>query len=164
MAPRTLQLPAETDFHRRAWRVQRISFAVLAAIVAAALLGAFGSGPLSRARQSDGRGLSLQYERFARAEARTTLDLRLAATAAASGTQELLLGGAWLDDLRIQSIEPPPRETHTVNDGLRYRFDVQGGTDLHVRIEAQPIRPGRIELQVGQPGVAPLRVTQFVFP
>jgi hypothetical protein len=163
MPPRTLQLPAETDFHRRAWRVQRISYLVLTVIVLAALLGAFGGGPLSRASRNDGHGLTLQYERFARASGRTTVDLYFDA-AAETRTHALLLDRGWIEAVRIQSIVPAPSQTLALPGALRYRFDVQEGSDLHVRIEAEPAAPGPLALGVGQPDVAPIRVTQLAFP
>ncbi|MCC2658093.1 MAG: rane protein [Panacagrimonas sp.] len=162
MPPRTLQLPEEPDFHRRAWRMQRIACGVLAAIVLAALLGAFGGGPLSRAQSGDAHGLSIAYQRFARAEARTTLDLHYAAGPAT--TRELVLGRAWIDDMREIRITPAPSAVHPQADAIRYRFAVQDSAPLHVRIEAEPIGPGPVELRVGQLDAAPIRVNQLVFP
>ena len=167
MAPRTLQLPESTDFHRRAWRMQRIACALLGLVVLAALFGAFGGGWLSQASVDDGHGLRLDYERITRRDAHTTLDLHLRGDAAttAPGTREIRIARAWLEDVRIQSMVPPPRDTLAQGGALHYRFDVQDGEPLHVRIEAEPSRPGRLQLEVAQPGSpTTLRVTQHVLP
>jgi hypothetical protein len=167
MPPRTLDLRPETDFHRRAWRLRRAAFALLGGVVVAALLGVFGGGPLSRARAGDGQGLDLAYERFARAEARTALELRFAAPAAGTaspGERELVLGRAWLDQMRDVEITPTPREVRAEAEAVRYRFALHGTGALHVRIEAEPTGPGRVALRAGQPGSPPMQAVQWVFP
>lgn len=166
MPSRTLQLPEATEFHRRAWLLQRIACALLGLVVLAALLGAFGGGWLSRSSADDGRGMHLEYERVARRDAHTRLDLHLGGDAAttARGTREIRIARTWLEDVRIQSIVPPPRDTLAQAGALHYRFDVQDGEPLRVRIDVEPTRPGRMDLQLAQPDAPPIRVTQYVLP
>lgn len=44
-----LELGQDLPFQRREWAVQRIAWAAMAAVLTAALLGLFGSGPVSDA-------------------------------------------------------------------------------------------------------------------
>src|SRR5690606_26776772 len=46
--------------HRAAWRLERVAWGVMALLLLATLLGAFGGGPLSHARSSAGPA-SLEY-------------------------------------------------------------------------------------------------------
>ncbi len=45
--PRTLDVEEDMAFQRRNWRAERIGWAAMVAIVIAAVLGLFASGPLS---------------------------------------------------------------------------------------------------------------------
>jgi hypothetical protein len=65
-----MEVNADIEFQRRVWRVQRIGWLIIAAVIVAALLGVFGGGPLSRAAVQ-GDGLRLEYERFARLQQST---------------------------------------------------------------------------------------------
>lgn len=167
MHPPTLRLHTGSDFHRRAWPVQPMGWLLLAAVALAVLLwGVFGKGVLSDTTRGDGNGLVVEYDRFARADARTTLDLYVDASAATQtpGMRELRVARDWLDGVRLHSIVPPPREAQADARTVRYRFDVQDGDPLHVRIEAEPVAAGRLDLRVSQPDEAPIRMTQHAFP
>jgi hypothetical protein len=73
-------LGVDEAFDRGALVVQRIGWAGMALVLAAALLGLFGSGPLSwRSAWSDEGTLLLRYERFARANANQELLAQLIA-------------------------------------------------------------------------------------
>ena len=62
-----LSLNQNLIFQKRFWRAQRIGWGVLTVALLAALLGVFGSGPLSHTTVSDASGrLTITYERFAR--------------------------------------------------------------------------------------------------
>lgn len=158
-------LHPETEFHPSLWDMQGIGFVLPAAMVCFSLLGVVVDNALTRAAKSDDdRGLSLRYERFARSQEPTTVDVRLDAPASGGGTRELVLGREWFDDMRSVEITPAPREVRAEPASLRYRFALHGSRPLHVRIEAEPIEPGPMELSVGQTATAPIRVNQFVFP
>jgi hypothetical protein len=62
-----LEIPEDLPFQRREWVAERVAWAVMALLIAGALLGFFGTGPLSRTTAGDEAGpLWLEYERFAR--------------------------------------------------------------------------------------------------
>jgi hypothetical protein len=62
-----MEIETDLEFQRRVWRVPRVGWLIIGAAVVAALLGLFGTGPLSRA-STDGGGLTVEYDRFARRE------------------------------------------------------------------------------------------------
>ena len=62
-----LEIEQDLGFEERAWRVQRVSWFIMFLVIALALIGLFGTGPLSSARTgSSGDEFSANYERFAR--------------------------------------------------------------------------------------------------
>ncbi|HKR79410.1 MAG TPA: hypothetical protein VJR69_06875 [Nitrospira sp.] len=68
-----IQIDEDLRFQARIWRIERIGWWGIAAILAAAIAGLFGRGPISRttAPLADpahpGGGMLLDYERFGRA-------------------------------------------------------------------------------------------------
>src|SRR5215472_7278598 len=64
---RTRPIKEDMRFQVRSWIAERAGWIVLAALIAVALTGALGLGPLADARsESVDRSLSVQYERFQR--------------------------------------------------------------------------------------------------
>jgi hypothetical protein len=60
-----LQIDEDLAFQRREWKIQRVGWGAMALVIIAALLGVFGTGPLSNATL-EREGLRLEYERFCR--------------------------------------------------------------------------------------------------
>lgn len=70
-----------TGFQRRMWRAQRIAWVVMATVIVAAAMGAFGDGPLSATeRRSASGATTIAYHRVVRAQAPFDLELRAAGT------------------------------------------------------------------------------------
>lgn len=69
------QTPADSAFQLKDWRAQRFARAGFRVIVAAALLGVMGNGPLSRTSRDASWG-TIVYDRFLRDKSRIVLDLR----------------------------------------------------------------------------------------
>ena len=65
-----LELHQDPRFTRRIAAIQRAGWVVMGLVIAAALLGLFGAGPLSRATAEAADGtLRLEYDRFGRLSA-----------------------------------------------------------------------------------------------
>ncbi len=72
-------------FQCRMWTIQRYGWVIIALIVITALLGLFGSGPLSTVTVgTSSTALQLRYDRFVRSQAPTNLYITLAASAPGS--------------------------------------------------------------------------------
>src|SRR3954451_15271805 len=88
-----LEVNQYDDTHGRAWDLQRPAWGVMAAIVASALLGLFGDGPLSSVTVGEPDGpLRLEYDRFGRSQSETLLRVRLAPGAVREGRARLWVG------------------------------------------------------------------------
>lgn len=131
----------------RIWRVERIGWAVLAALLLWALLGGAGNGPLAHASLRDA-GIVLDYERFARRGAPTELTLRWPAAdgdSAATTRREplmLQLDAAFVEQMGIDFAAAglqPRRQGNVVLLELG-RPDAAGA----LRLQMHPARAGHL--------------------
>ncbi|HEX2116197.1 MAG TPA: hypothetical protein VHM01_17470 [Alphaproteobacteria bacterium] len=161
-----IQTEADLGLQRRTWRVQRVGWAIFAILVLAALAGAFGSGPLSRAEAgSEASGLRIEYERFARLHAATNLVIRADRRLARNDELAVILSGAALQSLELPSTMPPADGTGLAPDSvvLRFRTDRQPG-ELTVVLHAKPRRMGLLTAQVGLRDGPAHTIRQWVYP
>jgi hypothetical protein len=116
------QIDEDLKFQRREWKIQRVSWIAMALMIVAALLGVFGTGPLSSAT-IEGEGLRLEHERFCRLERGTQLRFTIGGT---GDPVHLLIGGDYLDSVMIDRVTPEPAKAEAVSDGVVFQFAVQG--------------------------------------
>jgi hypothetical protein len=143
-------------YERREWVVQRIAWAVMAGFVGAAFVGVFGDGPAASAR-AERAGLSVEYERFARRDNVTRVDIAVRGDAA-----ELWLGAEVLDQWDIEDVRPQPREVRLEPDRLVHAF--AAGVPRRVSIVMRPRTVGVHHLRVGFTGGGEVPISQLVFP
>jgi hypothetical protein len=153
-----LQIDEDLNFQRREWQIQRAGWVAMALVILAALIGVFGTGPLSSAT-IEGEGLRLEHERFGRLERNTELRFTIGGT----GDPVLLrIGNGYLEWVKIESITPEPGKTEAVSDGVVFHFALQGPATVtfHVRPEKFGLASGKAQL--GQ--AAPITFRQFIYP
>jgi hypothetical protein len=153
-----LQIDEDLNFQRREWKIQRGGWVAMALVIIAALLGVFGTGPLSSAT-IEGEGLRLEHERFCRLERGTDLRFTLAGT---GDPALLLIGGEYLDRVMIERITPEPVKVEGVSAGVVFQFVLQGPASVtfHLKPKKFGLAPGKARL--GQ--AAPITFTQFIYP
>lgn len=167
--PELRRIEEEMPFQRRAWRVERIGWAVMALFVLAALLGATGrGGPLAQAEATTPDGaLRIRYERIQRFNAPSTLHIE-ARRAPADGVLELRLDHDLLRHWRLEASVPAVAAAGAAEpeESLRLRFAAPpagGGpaaapvVALHVTPEAA-LRLLRPEIALGDGPAARLWV------
>jgi hypothetical protein len=160
---KALQLDEHLDFQRREWRVQRVGWFALAAFVVAALTGVFGSGPLSRAVAS-APGLSVDYDRFIRADVRSRLTIELARPESATAAQ-LSISRSYFDAIDITRMFPEP-STVEVRGGeaiLSFERPAPGTLPMTVELEFKARRMGRRTATLRSGGGA-VAFTQLAYP
>ena len=160
-----LEIGQDLEFQRREWTIQRIGWAAMALIGLAALLGLFGSGPLSNAAVGDGDPLRLAYARFDRKRSPSDLRLEIAAGTAQEGQVRLWLDRAYLAGLELQQILPEPDQAQASGDRTVYVFQVgdpNQATEVIFQVEHNTfgLKTGRVGLVDG-PG---LEFRQLVYP
>ena len=161
-----LQIDQDPDAQRHHWIAERVGWTVITLVILAALLGLFGSGWLSEASVGTPEGaLRLEYSRFGRFLAPTTLRLHLGPDVIHEGRVSLWLTGTISKLLRYSAFS---RRRHAVEAGadrLTYVLRVSdAGRPTTVTIHLEPDRVGSLSGQIGVAGHKPLRFDQFIYP
>ncbi len=120
-----IEIDHDVHFQRRDWRAQRIGRIMMFLILAAAIAGAFGDGPLStrRDRSANGR-LEVEYDRVARHGAPYPLRLNISADAVGDSTVDIWIDQQYVQGLVMREISPSPTETWAGGERLIYRFNL----------------------------------------
>jgi hypothetical protein len=162
-----LEIPQDHDFQRLNWSIQRHAWVGMAVLLLLGLLGLFGPGPLSDATVGDDAGpLRLEYQRFGRLRAPSTLvaDLR-PGRGAAGGEARLWLSRDYLGAIQIQRIDPVPGrvEAGPLRSAYVFRL-IDPARPTRVTVHFRPEKIGRIRARVGLDDSAPLDFAQLVYP
>lgn len=144
---------------------QRFSWAVFALIVAAALAGLLGPGPLSWASAQAPSGLvEVEYSRFVRYIGDSTVELHVRPGPAASDTARVWISSEYLSGVNLQQVTPRPDTWATVDEGVVLSYPTGGSETVHVRIHLRPDEIGLLRGAVGVPGQVRVEFWQFVYP
>ena len=139
-----LEIEQDHDFQRRSWRLQRAGWIVLVLVLLAGMLGLFGSGPLAHATVgAPGAPLRLEYDRFCRNEAPSTLTALLRPSTSRPGEAILHLDRGFTDHFQIERVQPTPDRTEAGPDHSVYAFRVTGpGEPVRVTFRLRPEQIG----------------------
>ena len=161
-----LQIDQDPDAQRHHWIAERVGWTVITLVILAALLGLFGSGWLSEASVGTPEGaLRLEYSRFGRFLAPTTLRLHLGPDVIHEGRVSLWLNRDYIEAAQVQRILPSPDAVEAGADRLTYVLRVSDtGRPTTVTIHLEPDRVGSLSGQIGVAGHKPLRFDQFIYP
>jgi hypothetical protein len=163
-----LEVGYDADFEARWRHIELVSHGCMLIVVAAALLGLFGRGPLSHRTQlsADAR-LMVDFEPLARYGTSTQITLHLspdAQGAGKSGTARVLLNSALIEPMGLQQVFPEPASSAAVAGGTAFVFNVpEEKSPVAVRFVVKPNNIGPIRLEARQGGTR-LGWTQFVLP
>ena len=164
-----IQLDEDHCFQHRMWRIERIGWWGIAAVVLAAAAGLFGHGPLSRATLhvadsiTPSPGMSLDYERFGRAHGESQMRLTGPPDRIDDGTFSVWFSREYLGEVEVLRITPDPAAQELASNGMRYHFRVQDGSPA-VTFRFKPQRPGRLSGQVRLNDGPPANFQQWLFP
>lgn len=152
----------EPDRRRRAHIGRRAGWAVFGLVLAAALAGLIGPGPLSRATASAAL-VHVEYERFARQLGVTSLELTVRPDPARPDAARLWISNDYLSKLGVQQVVPEPESWTAARGGVVLAFPLTGD-EARVTIQASPDHVGPLRGAIGTPGRPPAEVWQFVYP
>ena len=150
---------------RRIWVAERIGWAALFLLVASAIAGVFGDGPLSHARSETGDGVTVRYERTLRRSAPSEIEVEVSRTRA--GEDIVLLVSQ--DLARIldpaRSIPAPARTVALEDGGLALVFAVApGASEASLLLRLEPENPAKLTSRIAVEGGRPLVFEQNVLP
>jgi hypothetical protein len=155
-----LELDDHPHFSRRSHVIQRAAWGVMALVLAAAILGIFGRGPLSRASAAtpDGR-IAVRYERVLRHDARSDYRIRLA-----PGASGVLLSSGLVEALDIRGITPQPLRQEATPSGLVCTFAAAGNSPVDVRFQFETRKLWGASGWIGEPGGPGAAIRHYILP
>jgi hypothetical protein len=154
----------DLDFQRRWWRFEKAAWALLAFVLLADALGAFGRGWLARAdrRSADGT-VRVRYERIERTGTPSNLTIDFGPSAVHDQKVRLFASESVVKELGAQRIIPQPTISEIGPGGITYTFPVTG-SPATATIALQPSFPGIHHIELHVSGAAPVRATIVVLP
>lgn len=161
-----LEIDQDIEFQQREWRVQRVFWGVLLLIVLLALLGLFGTGPISSATAGSGdEGLRLSYQRFVRHGGEAELEFEVQPDQVQDGQVEIWISFSYLNDLTIEQYSIQPEEVRAGRDRHVFVFLVEESDEpVTVRLSIRPDKIGRYAGDAGIVGGPTVSFTQFSYP
>jgi hypothetical protein len=166
-APVGLEIEQDLEFQERQWLFERAGTAVLCALLAAAALGLFGGGCLTKATATDAAGaVTVAYPRFARAQSpvRWRVEVR-PEPSTEDGDLRLWLSSGCFERLSLEHVTPEPRATEAGASGLTFVFDGDGsGSAAVVHFVFQAHRAGKVAGAIGRNPEDAARVRLFIYP
>jgi hypothetical protein len=162
----SIEIDQDIDFQKRSWSVQRVGWAMMLLIVAAALIGVFGDGPVSKAHTGDSNLLRIDYDRFVRLESPEKLTFNVGPAALAGDAPiELWIDQEWLSKHDVKAIVPEPSEARVTTGRLIYRFATQStGSPLRIEFDLETKAMGRLTGKAGINGSSSVVFNQLAYP
>ncbi len=152
-------------FQRRNWMVERIGWAAMALILAAAALGVFAVGPLSWTTVKDPEEiLSVEYERMQRQSAPATVKVKVAPQGVTADGIVLDIDEEFASAFKITEIWPQPVQSTAIPGGMRLRFDAAPGAPATIHFHVSPEEIGFIQPRLGLSGRDRIALPTFTYP
>lgn len=154
-------------FQIRSWRLQRAGWVLGVVLIAAAVVGLFGNGPMSTAtaRSADG-AVEVTYDRLARHGSPTRLNVDVHPALVGDGPVVIWLAREFLDGLEIEAVIPEPARVVDSERRTGYEFDVEhvgsDGLDVTFRVRYDDVFLRHGELSVGSED--PIAFDMLVYP
>ncbi|QKJ86120.1 hypothetical protein PMPD1_1155 [Paramixta manurensis] len=152
-------------WQRIEWRIQRVGYVVLFAIVIGGACGLISKGFLSdqRAVSADKR-LQIDYERFGRQQSDMSMTIRLSELREPQFS--ITLSGEGVDDLEIDSLQPQPQHAFSGSHSLTLTYaniDTRQGRAT-IWFGLQPKSPGYYPLTVRLNDGSSASFYQWIYP
>ncbi|HEY3189495.1 MAG TPA: hypothetical protein VGJ70_18555 [Solirubrobacteraceae bacterium] len=156
---RSLEIDEALDFQQRFARIQRVLAAAGPLLLLAAVVGVFGTGPLAHATATGSGGLRVEYDRFVRAEASTSV---VVTVPAGKGNTNVAVDNGYLDKTEVGSVAPEPSSVTALPDRVLYTVDLSPPAKVHFDVTPQQAGVRHVTIWAG--GGRRVRFTQIVYP
>jgi hypothetical protein len=151
-----IEIEEHMDYQRTFWRIQRVGWVLLVALLVASGLGLLGSGgPLHEEILGAGSAFRVEHPRVQRLSSEFTARFELAGADSLS----ILLPTRFFEDHRLDSWTPEPVSATAEGDEIRFTFE--GGNAI---LRAQPQSIGRKAITVREAGGERRDMSYLVLP
>ena len=160
----SIEIDQDLDHARVLWRVQRLGWIAMLLVIIAGVLGVFGHGPLAKAHAS-GDGFTLDYDRFARHGATSSLVAEVEPGALRGDTARLWLSRQYLDAVELESVVPEPERVETRGDVVLFTFlATDRSRPARITFKGRPDDYWSKSASAGIDGRGSVSFHQFIYP
>jgi hypothetical protein len=161
---REVAVGEDLDFQRSWWKFERFVWSFFLLLLVLDLAGLFGRGPLSHAHlEASDNSIAVEYEKIARAETPSILDISFGPSAIQDGKVRLFVSESIVKALGAQRLSPAPLATEIGNAGLTYIWPASA-PPASVQFALQPSSPGIFHFTLQVPGAQPVTARVVVMP
>ncbi len=151
-------------WQRVEWRIQRLGYVFLFAVVILGACGLFSKGVLSEGVATSKEGaLQVEYERFGLLDSDMVMTIRVKPQH--SGRFTLNISGQEMENFQIQSLQPQPQQATSTSNSLELTWaSPQFREGATVWIGAQAQNPGRFPVKITLDNTTSVHFTQWIYP
>lgn len=159
-----LQVPHDPGFHRRNWIVERVGWALMGLTLLAGAIGLLGPGPLSSTSAGNPSNVVVEYQRFGRWQASSSMTVRVAPALVYGDGFSISLDREYLQRHELRAITPMPVLEQADPDRITFVFSATTGAAGVAVFHLTPkgIGPKRCTVRVGE--APPVHINQFDYP
>lgn len=153
-------------FQTLEWRIERVAWSALVLLLVAAVLGAFGVGPLSSASLEAADGsVRVEYQRFVRNVGNTSATFVIDESTIADGKATLYISSDLASGWSISKVSPTPSSEKRNDEWLVFEFDAASGkpTVAHLQYRGDGFGRRAGAVRAGESGT-PVYVRQWLYP
>ncbi|HEX3074642.1 MAG TPA: hypothetical protein VHP30_13605 [Ignavibacteriales bacterium] len=158
-----LDIDEDISHQKKMWKIERISWIIMALFIIAALAGFLGTGYFSKRMHNIGENSKVEYHFFQRYSSVSELNFYIKAGAGYNPIS-IALSQAYLKDAEIKRIEPEPASTEIIDDFYKYNFVNSSAAGLHILFYLEPKGFGTQTLSIIINGKNRTEIKQFVYP
>ena len=161
-----LKIDQDLRFQEWEWAVQRVAWIVMLLIIVLALLGFFGTGPISSATAGDPDSpLLVEYQRFVRQQGQTSLTVQVDSGQISDGQIEVWISTGYVEDVEIEQLSQQPDEVLNDGDRLVFVFLAEDVSEpISVTFTLRPEVIGRITGDIGVVDGPQVHLSQLSYP
>ena len=159
-----LEIEDNMDAQRRLWKVQRVGRGIALVVLALALAGGFGGGPLSDHKSSIG-GHSLEYERIGYRDSSQVYRLKVSNEVVQAGPVRIWIDQQTLARIKLEAIVPEPTRSMLAADRVIFEFEIRDTTgQAQILFDFQPTKAGIHSARIGVEGGPTFEPGQLFLP
>lgn len=160
----SIEIEEDVPYQRKFWRVQRVGWFLMGALLFLAMLGFAGPGIIGKTVSSDPEGvIKLEYDRFIRIQ--TDSDMKIMLTPPQRRDPFIISASReYLDKMYIVQVIPAPDLTEAADGKVLYYFRNMKGSTVSVSFLLKPQAAGVARGSFGAENGTEVFFRQYILP